>query len=198
MKKVFFLLLILISISGFSQNFNGGIIVGISTSQVSGDELGGFNKAGIMTGVFTNFPINSVLNLQMEMCYIQKGSNNPKMNDNHIPDISLSYIEVPILIKYQQSQTIFIECGIETAFFISGHDNDLYGIIPKTQYSKEFSKIDLGLFLGMDYVLTEKIVLNSRISNSIFPIREHASEATFLLNKGQYNSVLSFTLHYQI
>ena len=172
MKKVFFLLLILISISGFSQNFNGGIIVGISTSQVSGDELGGFNKAGIMTGVFTNLSINSVLNLQMEMCYIQKGSNNPKMNENQITDISLSYIEVPVLIKYQQSQTIFIECGIETAFYIEGHDNGLSGIITN-QYTKEFSKFDLGLFLGMDYVLTEKIVLNSRISNSIFPIRLH-------------------------
>ena len=198
MKKVFFLFLIFISISGFSQNFNGGIVVGISTSQVSGDNLGGFNKAGIMTGVFTNFPINSVLNLQMEMCYIQKGSNNPKMNENGYQDISLSYIEVPILIKYQQSKTMFIECGIETAFLIKGNDNDLYGIIEPQIQSDEFSKIDLGLFLGMDYVLTDKIVLNSRISNSILPIREHADGATFLMNKGKYNSVLSFTLHYQI
>ena len=197
MKKVFFLFLIFISISGFSQNFRGGIIVGTATSQVSGDNLGGFNKAGIMVGVFTNMPISEVLNLQMEMCYIQKGSNNPKMNENEIPDISLSYIEVPVLIKYQQSKTMFIECGVETAFFICGHDNDFNGKVPQSQ-SNVFSKLDIGLFMGMDYVLTDKIVLNSRISNSILPIREHASGATFLLNKGQYNSVLSFTLHYQI
>ena len=29
-----------------AQNFGGGIILGLSTSQVGGDDLGGFNKAG--------------------------------------------------------------------------------------------------------------------------------------------------------
>ena len=31
-----------------AQNFGGGIILGLSTSQVSGDALGGFNKAGLL------------------------------------------------------------------------------------------------------------------------------------------------------
>ena len=37
-----------------AQNFGGGIILGLSTSQVSGDALGGFNKAGLLAGVFAN------------------------------------------------------------------------------------------------------------------------------------------------
>ena len=50
----------------------------------------------------------------------------------------------------------------------------------------------------MNYHLTDNMILNSRISNSILPIRPHASEAIYQLNRGQYNSVLSFTLHYII
>ena len=81
----------LLTLSVQAQNFGGGLILGLSTSQVGGDNLGGFNKAGLLTGAFVNSNISSLLNIQMEMTYIQKGSNNPKMNENNITDISLSY-----------------------------------------------------------------------------------------------------------
>ena len=60
MKKLVLLLLIFYSTTVASQNFKGGVIVGISTSQVSGDELGGYNKAGAYLGVFTQYPLSSL------------------------------------------------------------------------------------------------------------------------------------------
>ena len=50
----------------------------------------------------------------MEMNYIQKGSNNPEMHDTENPnykkqDISSSYIEVPMLLQYHQSNMLKIE-----------------------------------------------------------------------------------------
>ena len=181
----------------FSQNFKGGIIAGISTSQVSGDALGGFHKAGLYLGVFTQLPISSISNIKMEMNYIQKGSNNPKISENFAPDISTSYIEVPISINYYQNEIMCFEVGLQTAFLLNFSDNDLYGPIPNDQ-SIPFNKVDLGAFIGMNYHLTDNILLNSRISNSILPVRPHASGAIYQLNRGQYNSVLSFTLHYII
>ena len=47
-KKILFLFIILISNNVKSQNFKGGLIGGISTSQVSGDNLSGYNKSGII------------------------------------------------------------------------------------------------------------------------------------------------------
>ena len=81
------------------------------------------------------------------MIFIQKGSNNPKMNKNEITDISLSYIEIPLVIKYQQSNIIAIETGFETAFLINSYDNDLYGKI----INRPFNKTDISIFIGMDY-----------------------------------------------
>jgi len=179
----------------FSQNFKGGVIAGVSTSQVSGDALGGFHKAGLYLGVFTELPLSPISNIKMEMNYIQKGSNNPKIFENNMPDISTSYIEVPISVNYFQTEITFFEVGIQTAFLLNFSDNDLYGPIPNDQ-SIAFNKVDLGAFIGMSHHLTDNILLNSRISNSILPVRPHASGAIYQLNKGQYNSVLSFTLHY--
>ena len=180
-----------------AQNFEGGGIIGVSTSQVSGDRLGGFNKAGVLVGVFANTSISSIIRLQMEMTYVQKGSNNPEMQKNEISDISLSYLETPIFLRYRQNKNIQIEVGLAGGVLLMSKDHDLYGVIPKEQ-TLPFDKYDWNILIGINYQLTRKIVLNSRLSNSIIPIREHASGSTFKLNKGQYNSVLSFSLHYAI
>lgn len=169
----------------------------MSTSQVSGDNLGGFNKAGLYIGVFTELPISKIANIKMEMNFIQKGSNNPKMNKNGIPDISTSYVEIPISVNYYQNELTSIEVGLQTAILLQGHDNDIFGEVPETQ-STPFYKYDVGAFIGISRHLSEKLILNSRISNSILPIRPHASGSTYFLNRGQTNSVLSFTLNYYI
>ena len=199
MKKKLLLCLFLtfLSLFSFSQNFKGGVIAGIATSQVSGDALGGLHKAGLYLGVFTQLPISPISNIKMEMNYIQKGSNNPKISENFLSDISTSYIEVPISVNYYQNEIMCFEIGLQTAFLLNFSDNDLYGPIPNDQ-SIPFNKVDLGAFIGMNYHLTDNILLNSRISNSILPVRPHASGAIYQLNRGQYNSVLSFTLHYII
>lgn len=200
MKKQLLLCLFLtfLSLFSFSQNFKGGVIAGIATSQVSGDALGGFHKAGLYLGVFTQLPISPISNIKMEMNYIQKGSNNPKISENLVPDISTSYIEVPISVNYYQNEIMCFEIGLQTAFLLNFSDNDLYGPIPNESSVSPFNKVDLGAFIGMSYHLTNNILLNSRISNSILPIRPHASGAIYQLNRGQYNSVLSFTIHYII
>ena len=40
------------------------------------------------------------------MNYIQKGSNNPKINENNIPDISTSYLEIPVSFNYNQNEIL--------------------------------------------------------------------------------------------
>jgi len=197
MRKILLISLVLISVNLFSQNFKGGIIVGISTSQVSGDNLGGYHKAGLCIGVFTLLPISDIANLKMEMNFIQKGSNNPKMLKNEIPDISTSYLEVPISVNYYQNEMTALEIGAQVAFLLISTDNDIYGSV-SSELINPFNKLDVGVFIGMNYHITDKIILNSRMSNSIIPIRPHLSNITYYFNRGQYNSLLSFTIHYNI
>ena len=55
-----------------AQNFGGGLIAGLSTSQVAGDNLAGFNKIGMMAGAFVTFPqvYSENIKLQLEIIYI--------------------------------------------------------------------------------------------------------------------------------
>ena len=207
MLKKFAILLCcgILSISIHAQNFGGGIILGLSTSQVGGDNLGGFNKAGLLVGAFVNKSISELLSGQMEMTYIHKGSNNPNMNDSEHKDydqedISSSYIEVPLLLQYQQNSKLIIEGGVQLAYLINGYYNDLNGKIPI--YSVDpFIKYDFGLLLGIDYRYSEHISLNTRLSNSILPIGAEDYDVVDSYNssrKGKYNSVLNFAIHYNL
>ena len=194
-----------LSISIHAQNFGGGVILGLSTSQVGGDNLAGFNKAGLLAGAFANTPISELLSFQMEITFIQKGSNNPKMNDaehsNYLKeDISCSYIEVPLLLQYHQSNKLKIEGGVQLAYLINGYYNDINGKIP-TYSVNPFIKNDFGLLLGIDYKYSENISLNTRLSNSILPIGTEDWDFINSYNssrKGKYNSVLSFAIHYNL
>ena len=207
MLKKFTLLLCcgFLTISIQAQNFGGGVILGLSTSQVGGDDLGGFNKAGLLVGVFANKAISELLSFQMEMTYIQKGSDNPKMNDADHPnylkeDIASSYIEIPLLLQYHQSNKLKIEGGVQLAYLINGYYNDINGEIP-TYSVNPFRKNDFGLLLGIDYKYSKNISLNTRLSNSILPIGTEDYDLVNSYNssrKGKYNSVLSFAIHYNL
>jgi hypothetical protein len=179
----------------YTQEFNGGLIAGLSTSQVSGDMLGGFNKLGFLIGGFTKRKINNKLNLQFEITYIEKGSRNPNINKDNIQEISLSYIEIPFGISIKQKNNIDIETGILSGVIIRSKVNDYYGL---RDIENDFKKYDFGIFAGINYYLKDNIILNTRISNSVLPIRPHASNATWGLNKGQYNTVLSISIYYNI
>lgn len=185
-----------------AQSFGGGIIAGASTSQVAGDLLGGFNKIGFLIGAYTNLNVKENISVQFELNYIEKGSRNPNINESNHPnyeriEITLSYVEIPIIINLQQKENLGVELGIIPAFNISATLNsvDAKNIsVPNPQYRK----YDLGICAGINYHITNNIILNTRISNSIIPIRPHVSGATNGWNKGQYNTVLSFAIHYKI
>ena len=194
-----------ISISIQGQNFGGGMLIGISSSQVGGDNLAGFNKAGLLVGAFANTSISELLSFQMEMTFIQKGSNNPKMNDVEHPnygkeDITSSYIEVPLLLQYHQNSKLKIEGGVQLAYLINGYYNDLNGKIPIYTVNP-FIQYDFGVLLGINYKYSKNISFNSRVSNSILPLGTEDYDSINAYNssrKGKYNSVLSFTIYYNL
>ena len=108
MNKNSILFVFIISSFCFGQNFNAGTIVGINTSQVSFDNLSGFNKIGIRGGAFVNKQFHSFEG-QIELLYINKGSrsmalisNDYSYIDNYI--LKLNYVEIPIIIEKKNIQ----------------------------------------------------------------------------------------------
>jgi hypothetical protein len=194
------LFMILISYSNiYSQRFNGGIHAGVSATQVSGDEQAGFNKAGIYGGGFVNIYFSQRSSVQMELNFIQKGSRkNPKPDNGDYTKYvcRLNYIEMPLMYKLDVTKWLTLEIGAAAAYLVKSSEEDENGSVsPYLQ----FKKYEISLIGGGYYNFSKHFMVNVRYENTFpfLPIRQHASRASYNLNKGQYNSVLIFALQYQ-
>ena len=187
-----FLVLSFFLLTNFSsaQSFESGIISGISTSQVSGDGLGGFHKIGLQLGGFVKHKIGGTTSGQFEIYYIDKGSDQPKTNFQ----IDLSYVETSWSIQ-KEYQGFIYEGGLLFGVLIDGTTYDYYGL--KDQSKSDFSKFDIGAKMALGKELMPKLFMFWELSNTIpfFPIQEHPAY-TSIFNKGKMNAVLCFSFRY--
>lgn len=197
----FFLLIFSLSVMySYGQKFKGGIHAGVAASQISGDNLSGFNKAGIYAGLFTNIHFTPKSALQIEMNYIQKGSRkNPKpsKNDYTAYKLNLQYVEMPVLYKWLFSKRFSIEIGPALGVLLktTNVEKDESGLLANRE---AFSRFDLSGILGFTFNINEHFKANFRGENSILPVRKHSGGVTYRLNRGQYNTVLTLSFIYEI
>ncbi len=71
----FLFILISFSFSGLSQlEFSGGIELGVSSTQLSGDALSGFDKFGLSAGPFIRTTFSEKSSAKLGILYLNKGS----------------------------------------------------------------------------------------------------------------------------
>lgn len=196
-KLFIFSILVLASYALEAQDFNGGVIGGLAATEISGDGKWGPNKAGVYAGFFVNRYFSKRSSIQMELDYIQKGSReNPDSSNNYeFYLLRLNYVEIPLHYKYDFHEKGTLEAGLSLGFLVHSYEEGNPGNPPS---GGDFTKTDFSFNFGAYYTLLKNFRINVRYSNSILPVRDHSSGATYRMNQGQYNEVLSFTLHYAI
>ncbi len=204
MKKLLFLVSFLCVISTFyAQVFKVGALAGLSGSQVEGDGYGGYNKLGFILGGFTNVSISEKFSTQLEMYYINKGSQrNPNTSQGDVDEfhLNINYIEMPLAIRYHYKSFLF-ETGVYYSVFLNYTMSDEFGNRDDRPFP--FKSYDFGAFLGVNYKLNDHFSCNLRSKNSVLPIRDFQNldqqigVLNQLFNRGWYNLDLNFTLRYQ-
>lgn len=194
MKQLLVILILnLFVISGFSQDFSGGIIFGVCGSQIDGDEQSGYKKPGPVAGAFVNMPFSKITSLKIETYYIGKGAVlNQEQADGYVLQIfktSLHYIEMPFLFNLSLHEKVDIAIGIAPSYLFAHKITGEYVSIDKSLYSmKSFDFQPMG---QVDFFLTDNISTSIRFSYSIFRIRKDPMA-------GWYNNNLSLVLKYKI
>jgi hypothetical protein len=181
-----------------AQKFSGEILGGAVGSQVSGDQLSGFNKAGIIAGGGVRTGLGENTSLGFRILYFQKGSRKPSKLDQGDPSyyrLRLNYIEVPVLLRFGLIKNFYAEAGISAGYLISSSEEDEDGELP---LRKPFEKIDLSGALLLGYPVAKSIDFQLGIWQNILPVRSHGGNTVYRLNRGQYNTALTFTLLYSL
>lgn len=178
----------------YGQAFQGGLLAGINTSQITGDDLAGYNKLSLTFGAFVKTKLSEKAFLQMEIAYLGKGSHknlNPKDSIPTLYLLRLRYIEVPLVFQYNLTSKLTLETGPSLGVFFGSREEDLYGDMSGMYSSREqFKPFDLSYTVGGTWIINSKWHLNIRSANSVFPVRDHDQSTSYRLNKGQYTSCI--------
>lgn len=181
----------------FAQRVSGGILGGVAATQVAGDAISGFDKAGVVAGVWARVPLKEKTAFQMELAYFQKGSRQNPDEENDFQQVlmRLQYIDLPFLFQYVQSPKLRFETGLSYGVLIAHHAEANYST---DVGGTEFNTSALNFVGGMYYSISEKMSMNLRSVNSILPVRDHVSGAKWFNNRGQYNLAIVLGVYYQL
>ena len=181
-----------------SQNFEGGILFGLTASQIDGDAYHGYNKVGLQGGGWVRRMFTYTLGGQMELRYVQKGAlKTADANDPTYQRTSLHYIDIPIMAQYIYNDNLVLELGIGPEILMSVKIEDENGVLPGFN-PDDYNRFTMSAIAGVGYRFLDVVSFHFRFNYSILVIRPHPSGQTWLLNQGHYSNVLSFALYYEI
>jgi hypothetical protein len=198
MRKLYLVLVVLLPLFTSAQQFSGGIMAGFVSSQVAGDMYAGFDKAGLSGGFFTSLSLNPKTAIQMELCFIQKGSRYNANIDQ--PDfqnylLRLNYADLPLLYQYKFRGFTF-EGGLSASFLLSSFEEKEYYEIDLN----DWKNVCFNSVIGVRFYITPSWNVAVRTVNSINSIRKTPVEGNVRRygNKyGEFNDVLQLSLAYQ-
>jgi hypothetical protein len=181
---------------GFSQEFEGGILGGLTANQIDGDSYSGYRKVGLQAGAWARRMFTYTFGGQIEISYIQKGAlQTPNSQFSVYDKTTLHNIDIPLLGQYHYREDIIFELGIAPEILIDAIWEDADGRleIPPPPYNR-FSLVAIA---GVGYRFIEVMQVHFRFNYSILPIKHHSVGQTWYLNTGRFSNSLTIALYYE-
>jgi len=175
------------------QAFSAGLALGMTTSQISGDGLGGWDKFGLTGGAYVNAPFSSKNGFRLGLYYTEKGSRTKRdtLNFNTFA-YRLKYIEVPVQYSFQNGP-ITILSGLYYGRLIK---QDILSNRASYAVNPAFRNYDIGLALGATLQMGDHFFIEGKFSTSVIPTRPlpNFANPNSYYEKGNYNQVLNFLI----
>jgi hypothetical protein len=175
----------------FAARVNGGL----STTQVHGDQISGFNKFGYTAGASVDIRRKASSGVQFGMFLTQKGSRrvpDPKNGDYTTWSYRFTYIDLPI-IKTWDAQDWWIGAGIQPSILVRGEE-DFYGNGFTELSYLELLPVDLGAVAAAGWKFNSLISTEVRLSQSLMPISERPDQPVQRWNNFMMNMAIQWMI----
>ncbi len=168
MRKLSILFLTLAIISEFSFSFaqsntglgiKGGLNIATQTTTGEGENVYTENLMRFHGGVYFNIFLNDKFAFQPELMVSGKGSkwNDPSYNTSDL----LTYIDLPLLIRYQPIKLINIHAGPQLGYLISAKQDPMDSN-EKIDIKDWYNNFDIGLAFGAEANLPFRVNITVR------------------------------------
>lgn len=138
--------------TAFSQEIDLGVKAGANFSTIS-DASSFSNKTGFQAGIFAGIKFTDKFGIQADMLYSQQGAEFKG------GDFDLSYINVPVVIKYYLFQGLNLQAGPQFGFVVDDKITKVFGEISDKVKAEEF---DFTAVVGAGYDFPFGVRLDAR------------------------------------
>jgi hypothetical protein len=132
MKRVFFALIIVISVSSAAsaQAFTFGIKAGANINKLTGEAFSDQFSFGYHAGVFGTIGMGKHWALQPEVLFSQVNIDTASnvsaiynFDPNKLSQIQMSYLSIPLLLEYKLSKSIAIQAGPQYSILLNQNES---------------------------------------------------------------------------
>lgn len=201
-RQVIIAVLLAAATSGFSQQFQGGVIGGLNAARIDGDGHELYGKLGLNVGAFISREIfQNQLYWQLEVKYTSRGKYNIQRDPSGFPIrielIDLKYVELPISLHYLFNEKLQVELGLSPDVLLREYyevDND--PVSP--DYANDLNRFGITAMVGVNYFIIEKLAVGMRFNYSAIPFYKFDAYAVRYRDSGFFHDVLSLNARYYI
>ncbi|MFY0644948.1 MAG: PorT family protein [Bacteroidia bacterium] len=182
-----------------AQGYQAELLLGANFSQIDGDQLAGYNKLGLNTGIAISRKVKEPWEWSFEILYTQKGSKKVIDPEVFTPTLKIDYhyAEVPILARYNFNKKIRFFAGPSVGISVFNERDD-NGFIAKEE---ALLKYEVAFHLGGTYFFTDHWGAELRHSYSVLSIRDYpivVNSPTWFGRAGWYNRLYTIGLRYNL
>lgn len=126
MKRLLVAAFLLVSATGFAQTFQLGIKGGVNISNFTGGDFKDLDKkslVGFHAGGFVSFFLGDHFAIQPEVLFSSQGAKLDNAGDEQ--NLRVSYVNVPVLLKYRFTGGFYLEAGPQIGFKVSEDTDDM-------------------------------------------------------------------------
>lgn len=144
MKRILLIACLFCTTSLMAQNFAVGVKAGVNVTNFTGGDFGTASKSALIgyhVGGYMNFKLGKV-SLQPELLLSSAGAKFDASGNTN--NIKLTYVSIPVMLKYRTTSGIYFEGGPQVSFKTS----ESLGQVTISDFAKS---LDLAAGLGIGY-----------------------------------------------
>jgi len=190
MKKIIFSLFLLAAIQTNAQHFELGAKAGVNISNFTGGDFSTVEKESLIgyhVGGFISFFMGNNVAIQPEVLLSTAGAKIGVGNQTE--DYKLTYLNVPVMLKYRFVQGFYLEAGPQIGFKVGDNLPD--------QTTDDFAKsMDLSIAGGLGYHFKMGLGIGARYTAGISKVGDF--DASQGANPDFKNGVIQISLFYTL
>lgn len=182
------------------KRFGGGLVFGLTGSQINGDAAAGYHKVGLNLGVRGTIQLTERWLLSLDLLFNQRGSRTTEAETIFMRRVHLQFLEMPIMLRYADWKDekgfyrVYAAAGVAYSRLFNYTLNDYAQ--SAFRFSQDFRANEIALLAEVGYKSSPHWGYSLRFSRALSPLTAATPAAQIGIYDNWWSYFLAISVHY--